>query len=54
MDTTWSTCCCTPPQTRGDTIVVGSDYDFRNEPILRFYSRHLPEGKTLAYVFHDD
>jgi hypothetical protein len=35
--------------TDGPRIVVGSDHDFRNEMVLRFYKRHLPEGKILVY-----
>jgi hypothetical protein len=36
-------------QTAGPKIVVGSDQDFRNGIVLRFYARLLPPGKTLDY-----
>ena len=29
---------------------VGSDHDFRNEMVLRFYARRLPEGRSLTYA----
>ncbi len=29
---------------------VGSNHDFRNEMILRFYARGLPEGRSLIYM----
>jgi hypothetical protein len=35
--------------TDGPRIAVGSDHDFRNEMVLRFYKRHLPDGKVLVY-----
>jgi hypothetical protein len=35
--------------TDGPRIVVGSDHDFRNEMVLRYYKRRLPEGKILVY-----
>ena len=34
----------------GREIVVGSDHDFRNGLVLRFYARLLPADKSLAYV----
>ncbi len=34
---------------RGRRIVVGSDQDFRNATVLRFYASRLPPGKTLEY-----
>ncbi len=33
----------------GRHIVVGSDHDFRNGIVLRFYARRLPRGKALDY-----
>jgi hypothetical protein len=33
----------------GSRIVVGSDHDFRNGLVLRFYARRLPPSKTLDY-----
>ena len=36
-------------QSAGPTIVVGSDQDFRNGIVLRFYARLLPPGRTLDY-----
>jgi hypothetical protein len=33
----------------GPRITAGSDHDFRNEIVLRFYKRHLPDGKVLVY-----
>jgi hypothetical protein len=33
----------------GGRIVVGSDQDFRNAMVLRFYARLLPEGIVLDY-----
>jgi hypothetical protein len=33
----------------GPRIVVGSDQDFRNGIVLRFYARLLPSGRTLDY-----
>jgi hypothetical protein len=35
--------------TDGPRIQVGSDHDFRNEQVVRFYKRRLPEGKLLVY-----
>jgi len=35
--------------TDGTRITAGSDHDFRNEMVLRFYKRRLPEGKVLVY-----
>jgi hypothetical protein len=35
--------------TEGPRVVVGSDQDFRNGIVLRFYARFLPAGKTLDY-----
>ncbi len=34
-------------------IRVGSDHDFRNGSVLRFYARELPEDRTLAYFPRD-
>jgi hypothetical protein len=36
-------------QSPGGRIVVGSDHDFRNAMVLRFYARLLPAGKVLDY-----
>ncbi len=36
--------------TAGTRVVVGSDHDFRNGMVLRFYARHLPAGKRLVYA----
>ncbi len=36
--------------TEGARIVVGSDHDFRNGEVLRFYARGLPEDKRLVYL----
>lgn len=36
-------------QSPGSRIVAGSDHDFRNGLVLRFYGRWLPEGVTLDY-----
>ena len=36
----------------GERIVVGSDHDFRNELVLRFYARTLPPGRRLDYRRH--
>src|SRR5262245_23800260 len=33
----------------GPAIVVGSDQDFRNAIVLRFYARLLPSGRSLDY-----
>ena len=33
----------------GESVVVGSDHDFRNEMTLRFYARTLPADKRLDY-----
>jgi uncharacterized membrane protein len=35
--------------TSADRIRVGSDHDFRNGIVLRFYQRLLPDGKRLIY-----
>jgi hypothetical protein len=35
-------------------ITAGSDHDFRNERVLRFYKRSLPEGKVLVYHRRED
>jgi hypothetical protein len=32
------------------TFSVGSNHDFRNEMILRFYARELPAGRSLVYT----
>lgn len=34
-------------------IRVGSDHDFRNGSVLRFYARELPEDRALAYFPRD-
>jgi hypothetical protein len=31
-------------------IEIGSDHDFRNRILLRYYGAELPEGRTLVYV----
>jgi hypothetical protein len=33
----------------GPEIAVGSDHDFRNGIVLRYYARQLPPGRTLDY-----
>jgi len=37
-------------QTRGDTVVVGSDEDFRNPLMLWYFQRFLPAGRQLRHV----
>ncbi len=37
-------------ETRGTTITVGSDHDFRTRMVLSFYGRYLPSERTLDYV----
>ena len=37
-------------QTEGESIVLGSDHDFRNRMIVDFYSRYLPAGKKVVYL----
>lgn len=39
-------------RTPGPRVEVGSDHDFRNGSVLRFYARELPPGKTLDYRSH--
>ena len=34
---------------QGPLIRVGSDHDFRNRVMLRFYARELPEDRKLSY-----
>jgi hypothetical protein len=36
--------------TAANVITVGSDNDFRNKMVLSFYSRFLPDGKTIQYI----
>ncbi len=36
-------------RSEGGHVVVGSDQDFRNGMVLRFYARLLPAGQTLEY-----
>ncbi len=36
--------------TEANVITVGSDNDFRNKMVLSFYSRFLPNGKTIQYI----
>lgn len=40
--------------TPGPNVLVGSDHDFRNQLVLRYYARFLPENKTLLYVEQDE
>jgi len=35
--------------TEANTIEIGSDHDFRNLLILRFYSQYLPAGRAFDY-----
>jgi hypothetical protein len=39
--------------TAGSRIEVGSDHDFRNAMVLRFYARELPPDRQLVYVPQD-
>jgi len=43
--------------TRDAQITVGSDFDFRNYMVLRFYARYLPAGRSIRYypegTWHD-
>jgi hypothetical protein len=36
--------------TPGPVLHVGSDHDFRNGTLLKFYASYLPPGKTLDYI----
>ncbi len=36
--------------THGSDVIVGSDHDFRNGTVLRFYARGLPPDKHLVYL----
>jgi hypothetical protein len=36
-------------RTVGPVIEIGSDHDFRNRVLLRFYGRRLASGRTLVY-----
>jgi hypothetical protein len=38
-------------RTGGNTIVVGSDHDFRNAMLLNFYNNHVPDGKQIKYIY---
>lgn len=35
---------------KGATVFVGSDHDFRNLPILKFYARYRPENAKIIYI----
>lgn len=37
-------------ETSGENIVIGADDDSRNEPLLDFYARYLPENKKVVYI----
>lgn len=41
-------------ETPGENIVIGSDNDSKNEPLLDFYARYLPENKKVVYVEYED
>ncbi len=36
--------------TSGRDVEIGSDHDFRNGTVLRFYARRLPDDKRVVYV----
>jgi hypothetical protein len=40
--------------TQGPEIVIGSDHDFRNSTMLRFYARYLPSGKRVHYLLTNE
>ncbi len=40
-------------ETRGPALVIGSDHDFRNATVLRFYAARIASGRPLAYVTRD-
>lgn len=39
--------------TEGERIVIGSDHDFRNGTVLRFYAKRVASGRPVVYVPRD-